>query len=133
MRRWFGAAAVLAAVAVVGCGDAGPERARLTGEVKYDGQPVAYGDVVFTPDGSKKNSGPQGIAQIRDGRYDTGASGGKGVGGGPTILRVTAFTGPGGKLLCEVELSVDLPRAGGAHNIDIPKQAAAPANKTPEI
>ncbi len=133
MRQWFGAAAVLAAAAVGGCGDAAPDRARLSGTVTYDGKPVAYGDVVFTPDGSKKNSGPQGTAPIRDGRYDTGASDGKGVGGGPTVVRVTAFTGPGGKLLCEVELPVDLPRGGGTHDIDIPKQAAPAAGKTPEI
>ena len=128
-------AAVAAAAFVVGCGGGGESRHRLSGEAKYDGQPIPYGEVLFTPDAEKKNSGPQGIAYIRDGRYDTGTLDGKGVAGGPTIVRVTGFTGPGGKLLCEVELPADLPRQDGTHNIDVPKQKTAPKDvkKTSEI
>ena len=120
------AALGLAVGAVVGCGDDGPKRHRLSGAVTFDGQPIAYGDVLFTPDGAKKNSGPQGIAQIRDGKYDTALEGGKGVGAGPMVVRVTGFDRQGGKLLCEVELPADLPAADAKHDIDVPKQAAPP-------
>ena len=132
MRRWLGAAVVLAAAAFFGCSDGEVKRFRLSGDVKYDGQPIPYGEVLFTPDGQKKNSGPQGIAPIRDGKYDTAAAGGKGVGGGPTVIRVTGFASEGGKLLCEVELPADLPRADGAHNIDVPKQAPVKKDKEKE-
>jgi hypothetical protein len=132
MRRWVGTAVLLLATAIIGCSDDGPKRARLSGEVKYDGQPIPYGEVLFTPDAAHKNSGPQGFASIRDGKYETGSD--KGIAGGPTIIRVTGFTGPGGKLLCEVEFPADLPRDGGTHNIDVPKQKAVPATKKgPEI
>jgi hypothetical protein len=136
MRHWLGAAALLAAVAVAGCGDGGPKRHRVSGTVKYDGQPIPFGEVLFTPDGAKKNSGPQGFANIRDGKYDTALEGGKGIGGGPMIVRVTGFDGPGGKLLCEVEQPADLPASDTTHNIDVPKKEAAPqqpAGKRPEI
>lgn len=128
-------AAAAAVVCVIGCGGGGETRHRLSGEAKYDGKPIPYGEVLFTPDGAQKNSGPQGIAYIRDGRYDTGTLGGKGIAGGPTVVRVTGFTGPGGKLLCEVELPADLPRQDGTHDIDVPKQKAAPKDvpKGPEI
>src|SRR5262245_60913284 len=99
---------------VIGCGgEPGPKRLRLKGTATYDGKPIPYGDVVFTPDGAKNNSGPQGIAQIREGRYDTAKSDGKGYAGGPTVLRVTGLSGPGGKLLCEYEYRADLPTQDG--------------------
>lgn len=133
MKRWPAVPLLLFAVALAGCSSQdGPKRFRLSGEAKFDGQPIPHGDVLFTPDGAKGNSGPQGIAQIRNGRYDTGASDGKGIAGGPTVIRITGFTGPGGKLLCETELQVDLPRADGVHDINVPK-AAAKEPKGPEI
>jgi hypothetical protein len=119
-----------------GCaGDGGPPRYRLSGEVTYDGKPIPYGDILFTPDADKDNSGPQGIAQIRNGRYDTSGSEGKGIAGGPTVIRVTGFTEAGGKLLCEVEVTADLPKDGGTHNINIPKTKQGPSNtqKPPDI
>ena len=133
MRGWAWAAAVLTAGAVVGCSDGEVKRHQVSGEAKFDGQPIPYGEVLFTPDGSKKNSGPQGIALIRDGKYDTAAEGGKGFAGGPTVVRVTGFTGPGGKLLCEVEIPTDLPAGDATHNIDVPKEAAAKTPKGGEI
>src|SRR6266540_5886869 len=98
MKLQVAAVGVLVFGVVAGCGDSGPKRLRLTGTATFDGKPIPYGDVVFTPDGSQKNSGPQGIAQIRDGKYDTAGSDGKGFAGGPTVVHVTGLTGPGGKL-----------------------------------
>ena len=111
----------------------GPKRFRISGDAKFDGQPIVHGDVLFTPDGAKGNSGPQGIAQIRNGKYDTAAADGKGIAGGPTVVRVTGLTGPGGKLVCEYELRADLPRADSTYDIDVPKKAAAKPSNKPDI
>ena len=132
-QSWFALAFAVAAIA--GCSsDAEPKRLRLTGEALYDGQPIPFGDVLFTPDGAQGNKGPQGIAAIRDGQYDTGAVEGKGFAGGPTVIRVTGLTGPGGKVICEYELKADLPRTDGTYKIEVPKGATiAPKPKLPEI
>ena len=126
MKVWNCLALALLTGATLGCGggDEG-KRYRLSGEAEFDGKPIPYGDVLFTPDGAKQNKGPQGIAQIRDGKYDTGAAGGKGIAGGPTVIRVTGFTGEGGKLICESEWSVDLPRQDGTFKVEVPKRGAA--------
>lgn len=125
IQRGMAVAVGLALAALAGCGDSGPRTYRVSGSVTLDGQPIPYGEVLFTPDATKKNSGPQGIAEIHDGKYDTGASGGKGVAGGPTVIRVNGMSGPGGKTLCEYELKVDLPTANTTHDINVPKKGAA--------
>src|SRR5262245_42551878 len=116
----------LFAVVLTGCTESGPHRFRVSGEAKFAGQPIPYGDVLFTPDGAKQNSGPQGIANIRDGKYDTAAAGGKGIAGGPTVVHVTGLSGPppGAKLLCEYEYTVDLPRTDTTHAVEVPASAA---------
>src|SRR5262245_57487134 len=111
----------------------GSKRFRLSGEAKFDGQPIIHGDVLFTPDGAKGNAGPQGIAQIRDGKFDTAAPDGKGIAGGPTVVRLTGLTGPGGKLVCEYETKVELPRSDGTYDINVPKQAGAKPSNRPDI
>jgi hypothetical protein len=133
MSRWMTVVVAIAAGGLIGCADDGPKRHRVSGEAKFDGQPIPYGDVLFTPDGAKGNSGPQGIAQIRDGRFDTAGADGKGIAGGPTVIRVTGLSGPGGKLLCEYEIQADLPRGDGTHNIEVPKSGAAKPSKPPDI
>src|SRR5262249_10584463 len=101
MRYWLIIGLLLA---IAGCtGEAGPARYRVSGEVKFDGKPVPSGEVLFTPDAAKGNSGAQGIASIQDGKYDTTGSRAPGVAGGPMIVRVTALGDSSGKLLCEYE------------------------------
>ena len=88
------AALVLIAVAAItGCGDDGPQRVQVSGEVSYNGQPVPVGTIVFTPDASKGNSGPQGAAAIRNGKYDTAADDGRNPVAGPTIVEISAYDG----------------------------------------
>lgn len=127
------AAGVLALLVVGGCSESGPKEYRVTGEAKVDGQPIPHGDVLFTPDGAAGNSGPQGIATIKDGKYDTSASDGKGVAGGPTIVKVTGLDKPGGKVLCEHEYKVDLPKADSTLPIDVPGLKGPPKKVGPEI
>src|SRR5262245_66363161 len=123
---------LLALGLVLGCKDTEQKRNRVSGKVTFNGQAIPYGDVLITPDDSKKNAGAQGIAMIRNGQYDTSAAGGKGYGGGPAVIRVTGLTGEGGKLLCEYEFQVDLPQGDATHDIDVPAKGGAKA-KGPEI
>jgi hypothetical protein len=112
----------------LGCADSGPKRYRISGEVKVDGTPIPFGEVIFTPDAKQKNSGPQGKAPIKDGHFDTDSAGGFGIGGGPTIVRVNGMSGPGGKTLCEYETILDLPQQSSTKDIVVPGKDANNAN-----
>jgi hypothetical protein len=127
------AAGVLALLVAGGCSESGPKAYRVSGEAKVDGQPIPYGQVVFTPDGAAGNSGPQGVAEIHNGKYDTSASGGHGVAGGPTVVTVSGMDKPGGKSLCEYEYKVDLPKADNTLPIDVPGLKGPPKKASPEI
>lgn len=119
---------LLAATFVAGCGGpAGPKRYRVRGEVTFQGDPIPAGMVVFEPDATQGNSGPQGFAPLTDGRYDT-AAGGKGAVGGPQVVRITGFDGipldddaPSGRpLFNKYETNVDLPEESTTLDFDVP-------------
>jgi len=134
MRMWWLVSAGIVAAALAGCSQGDTQtRYRVSGEVKYGGQPVPYGEVLFTPDGELGNSGAQGIATIKDGKYDTRGSRAPGVSGGPMVARVTALEGPSGKLLSEQEFKVDLPKSDSTHDFDLPAAGAKPKAARPEI
>lgn len=116
----------------LGCGDGEPTRHRVSGAATVDGKDIPFGEILFTPDGAKQNTGPQGIATIKDGKFDTSADG-KGIAGGPTVVRVLGLTAPGGKVLCEHELHVDLPRADSTQTFDVPAKGAKKDVTRPEI
>jgi len=66
----FGSAALILA----GCGSSGPERFPLSGNVEFQGAPVAQGSIRFVPEA--KDQQPEG-AVIRDGRYSAMLTAGK--------------------------------------------------------
>lgn len=73
-RGPFGLLAVIL-ICSLGCGGSGgPERANVTGQVTFDGQPVEKGVIAFVPDGS--TVGPTSGAIIENGRYRTQSGGG---------------------------------------------------------
>ena len=120
------------ATALTGCGGpSGPTRFRVSGPVTCGGRPVPHGEILFSPDGRQGNKGPQGIAIIKDGRYDTEGSRAPGASGGPTVVRVTALESPGGGLIAEQEFTIDLPQADSEQSIEIP--APAKPGRGPEI
>ena len=122
------------ALAFAGCVvERGPTRYRVSGEVKIAGEPVPYGEILFTPDSGKGNSGPQGIAIIEHGKYDTAGTRAPGVAGGPTVVQVTALRDASGKLIGEYQFSIDLPKADTTHNIEIPASAMQKKGQSPEI
>jgi hypothetical protein len=108
-------------VAAVGCGGGdSQERHRVSGRITFAGQPVNFGEVLFTPDASKGNSGAQGIANIANGRYDTQGSRAPGAASGPVVVRVTALADANGKLLCEHEFPLEVSKGGMERDIEIP-------------
>lgn len=79
-------------VIISGCQDSGPNRVHVSGAVTWKGQKVPAGFVTLSPDVSKGNSGPQGIAKIVDGRFDTRNEGRPAV-PGPMQASVGGFDG----------------------------------------
>jgi hypothetical protein len=123
-----------AVVFLAGCGgsDEGPARADVSGTVTFKGQPLPIGKIIFEPDTSKGNSGPQAFADIKDGKYST-AEGGKGTVGGPHVIRINGWDGKPsndvetlGKLLfVDFTVNEDLPKdAATTKDIDVPESAA---------
>ncbi|VAX39287.1 hypothetical protein MNBD_PLANCTO02-1497 [hydrothermal vent metagenome] len=89
-KTLFSSIAMLLLILMVrGCGSEvkGPTRYHVSGTVTFDGKPVPFGYVRFTPDDTQGNGGPQGIATIRDGKYDT-AKEGKATIGGPHKVQI---------------------------------------------
>jgi len=139
---WNGLPVLLLAAAMVsavGCGgDAGPTRYDLSGSVTFDGKPIPAGNIIFEPDSSKDNSGPQGVAEIRDGKYDTSTTG-KAPVGGPHIVRISGFdrfsedeTNPAQPLFGEYEMKADLPLESGTMDFEVPADAPKAPAAVPE-
>jgi hypothetical protein len=127
-------ALVIAAVVSAGCGADGPRRYRLQGQVTFMGKPVPAGTIVFEPDIDQGNDGPQGVAPILNGEFDT-ARGGRGTVGGPhrvTILGCDATsiseTSPQGKTIFEPYVTIaDLPKSDGKLDFTVPAAGAGGA------
>jgi hypothetical protein len=118
----------LGAVAIAGCGRDQDKLYDVSGTVTYDGQPVPKGLIFFDPDVTKGGTGPQGLANIWNGKFNT-ADKGKGVRGGAYVVRVNGFDGkeapeaPFGKFLFpEHTEPQDLPKAKSELNVTIEKK-----------
>lgn len=122
-------AVVLVALVGGGCRRSGPERFRASGAVTFAGQPVSLGRIVFEPDASRGNSGPQGFAPIENGRYDTSAPHCKGSVGGPMVVRIDGMEVTGGEdvaasgrlLFPTHEQRIELPKSDTTRDFDVPK------------
>lgn len=111
-----------------GCGqDTGPQRYEVSGSVTYEGKPVLKGFVYFSPDTEQGNKGPGGGAPIDQGKFKTER--GKGVVGGPHVIRVVGYDGvaavvegeqltDGKPLFIPYFMKVDFPKKD--HVLDIP-------------
>lgn len=124
-RRLMLVLAVLGLGVWVGCGGSdGPTRYRYSGKVTFNGQPVPAGEIIFEPDGRAGNKGPQGFAQISNGRYDTGRD--KGSVGGPQIVRLRGYDAvvldenkPVKILFDNRELREDLPKKDATKDFEV--------------
>jgi hypothetical protein len=127
---------VAGCLAVAGCG--GPSAVEVSGEITFDGKPLPAGRIYFNPDVTKGNDGPQGYAEIRDGKYDT-RNGGRGAWGGPTIAVIQGYDGSkgptpgwlGNRLFREYQEAIDLPKEPCTRNFTVPASAASDLPKAP--
>jgi hypothetical protein len=114
-------------LAAAGCG--GQAGSRLSGTVKFKGEPVPSGKIYFSPE--KDTEGHVGFADIRSGSYDTSQRGSQGIVGGPTTVKIEGFDA-GGAMLFSWVTKADLPKGGGTKDFDVPADAAKNAAKPPE-
>lgn len=77
----------VALVAFAGCQKKDDSRIDISGKVTWKGQPVPTGQLFFSPDVSKGNSGAQGMAEIKNGQFDTRFDKGR-----PTVLGAITVT-----------------------------------------
>jgi hypothetical protein len=87
----------------------------------------------MNPNFAKGNDGPQGMAEIQGGRFDTRRLE-KGAPSGPVIFMIDGFDGvaqgesPSGKpLFIGYKVQLDLPQQGSEQHIDVPESAGATA------
>lgn len=76
-----------------GCGEAGPKRIHVFGDVTWKGQPVPAGYITLSPDVKQGNSGPQGVAWIQAGKFDTSFENGRGAAPGAQVAQVFGYDG----------------------------------------
>jgi hypothetical protein len=129
---------VVVAMAATGCGGSnGPVRHDVTGTVTYEGKPIESGVVVFDPDASKQNKGPQAFARVIQGQFST-ADSGKGMVGGPHVLTISGMVGPdpkkpGNILYIDHKLELDLPGDDFGTEIAIPPTSVKSTLPVPEV
>jgi ABC-type oligopeptide transport system substrate-binding subunit len=131
-RGWAGRATVpgvlvLLLALLAGCTSA-EKLHDVSGTATFDGRPIPAGIIYFDPDPIKGGTGTQGFANIHDGIYTTAVNG-RGIRGGPYIIRITGYNGKtaneaplGQPLFDEYEMKKDLPAANSELNFDIPKR-----------
>jgi len=103
----------------------------VSGKVTFHGKPIPLGKIYFIPDGSKGNTGAAGYADIKDGEYDTKGQGGKGMIGGPMLVRIEGVDGVkideerpnGNPLFPAYETQVDMPKSSTTKEFDVPLSA----------
>jgi len=110
-------AGVSTLAALAGCSPKGPQRYDHWGTITFQNKPIPAGIIYFDPDLAAPNDGPQGLAIIKDGKFDTRERPDSGPGAGKYILRVDAADGiaapeaPVGKMMftTQVLIKIDLP------------------------
>jgi hypothetical protein len=126
MRR-FGVCGVVAVLlGTVGCGG-GLRRNDVSGEVHFAGKPIPAGRIYFTPDTAKGNDGPQGFAEIKEGKFDTRDNGQGAIGGAMIVIVAgndgTLGNGAGTPLFDDYSIKADLPATSSTQNFDVPANA----------
>jgi hypothetical protein len=92
MRKILVAAFLMLPLVSVSCSGKPSGRVDVWGTVNFKNQPVPAGLIIINPDLSKGNDGPQGMAEIRDGKFDTRRLD-KGAPSGHVIFMIDGFDG----------------------------------------
>ena len=111
-------------VVTAGC-QKGLERYSVKGKVTWQGKPIPAGEVIFEPDPSKSNRGPQARAPIVDGVYETLAD--KGTVPGPVVVRIVGNDGKPNKenpkgnfLFSEYTTKAEIPNEDTSLDFEVP-------------
>ena len=118
---------------IAGCGRVdGPARHHLSGSISFQGQPIPYGSIVFSP-----QRGPGTTADIENGRYATPQ--GWGTVGGLHSVEIVAFDGKAfpdpnveggvnraGKQMFRCTLQREIPKEESTWDIELTRQDVAP-------
>ncbi|UUO07221.1 hypothetical protein M4951_02670 [Blastopirellula sp. J2-11] len=109
------------------------KRYAMSGTVTYDGKPIPFGEITFTPDTTQGNSGPGAVATILEGAYHV--TGEKGLIGGPHVISITGYTGVPDNgavmagtasqpkpLFARYSTSDDLPLENTTLDVEVPKK-----------
>ncbi|MBA4191652.1 MAG: hypothetical protein C0467_27040 [Planctomycetaceae bacterium] len=110
MKCVWWAVAVGAVAALAGCGPTYPTGTPLKGTLTYEGNPVAYGLINIAPDTMKGNKGVFGVAEVRDGEYQTSPDYAPTL--GPVIVSVQVYDSPppNNKMIANImEYPVEIP------------------------
>lgn len=125
---------ILLGLTSIGC-EKGPPRYSVSGLVEYEGKVVPTGRLVFSPDHTAGNKGPQGVAVIEEGRIITNED--RKITGGPNWIQIMAFDGNpyedgegtvdyGRPLFPLAQAPVELPMADATLEIRIAKTSGEP-------
>ena len=127
----FASLSMMLGLVLAGCsggGEAGAERIELSGAVTFEGKPVPYGQITFTPDATKGGTGPGGTATIENGRYQTVPD--KGPTAGPHVAVITGYSSqepeqPGGApplLFADRRVEVAVSADQKTLDLEVPRQ-----------
>jgi hypothetical protein len=129
-RKTLVAMAISVPLLLAACSGKPSGRVDVWGSVKFKNQPVPAGLIIINPDLSKGNDGPQGMAEIRDGRFDTRRLD-KGAPSGHVIFMIDGFDGvakgdatSGMPLFLGHKVPLELAKGASQQNIDVPDSAA---------
>jgi hypothetical protein len=136
-RLWQGVLSSALVVPLASCSNDSSGRVDVYGTVTFKNQPVPAGLIAINPDLSKGNDGPQGLAEIKGGRFDTRALA-KGAPSGPVVFMIDGFDGvaqaesPYGKpLFVGYKVNLDLPKQTTEQTIQVPESAGASVKNRP--
>lgn len=129
MRKLSALMGVVVLFASLGCGESGPPRVHVVGDITYQGKPLPAGVILFEPDVKRGAvDGPQGFAQIKNGKFDTRV-GGRIACKGFSLLTIQGYDGVskdpespiGSPLFTSYATTAELAGPESPLTIDVPK------------
>lgn len=120
-----------------GCGAGGSDVTLydVSGTVSYNGKPVPFGSVLFLADADEGNTGPQGVAEIHDGKFNTAQAGRGVVGGAYKVIvkgrsvRASAEDDEGQEaapLFVDYQTAAVFPEENTVQNFEVPERRSKP-------
>lgn len=116
-----------------GAGGSGETLYDVSGTVTYAGKPVPYGSILFVADAEEGNTGPQGVAKIEDGKFDT-ANAGRGVVGGAYTVIIKGRSTQGSQeddegglnspLFSDFKTKASFPKENSVQKFDVPEKSS---------